>query len=179
VEGLAAHAEHLARQRDRVVGLLRGDEPVGIGHRPSLSRAKKAAAFFRISRSCRRVRFSRQAPELLSLLGGQALALAGVDVGLLDPIAQGLVGDERSEVRVSRTASRRNSGGYGGLVGGIDSSLPESFDQALRCRRNRGQTSCMGSTFEDEAGLDERRGGNDRTSTMLVADATGSVLAPS
>jgi len=32
-----------------------------------------------------------QAPELLSLLGGQALALAGVDVGLLDPVVQGLV----------------------------------------------------------------------------------------
>jgi hypothetical protein len=29
---------------------------------------------------------------------------------------------------VSWTASRRNSGGYGGLVGGIDPSLPESFD---------------------------------------------------
>ncbi|MGC1852710.1 MAG: hypothetical protein WA687_09765, partial [Solirubrobacterales bacterium] len=28
----------------------------------------------------------------------------------------------------SWTASRRNSGGYGGLMGGIDSSLPESFD---------------------------------------------------
>ena len=60
VKCLPTHAEHPAHQRDRVVGLLRGDEPVGIGHRPSLSRAKKAAAFFRISRSWRRVRFSRR-----------------------------------------------------------------------------------------------------------------------
>jgi hypothetical protein len=33
------------------------------------------------------------ADELLSLVGAQALAAAGVDVGLLDLVAQGLVGD--------------------------------------------------------------------------------------
>ena len=94
VEGRAVDAEHPAHQRDRVVGLLRGDEPIGIGHRPSLSRAKKAAAFFRISRSCSEgAVLTAQAPELLSLLGAQALALAGVDVGLFDPFVQGLIGD--------------------------------------------------------------------------------------
>jgi hypothetical protein len=33
-----------------------------------------------------------------------------------------------SEMWTSSTASRRNSGGKGGFVGGIDPSLPESCD---------------------------------------------------
>lgn len=92
MECLATHTEHPAHQRDRVVGLLRGDEPVGIAHRPSLSRAKKAAAFFQdFSLLQQGAVFMTKAPELLSLLRCQALALAGIDVGLLDPVVQGLV----------------------------------------------------------------------------------------
>src|SRR5439155_11877172 len=51
VEARARNAEQPAHQRDRVVGLLRRDEPKQV-HRVSLSFTKKAAAFFRISRSC-------------------------------------------------------------------------------------------------------------------------------
>ncbi len=45
VEPGAGDAEHPTEQRDRVVGLLRRDEPEH-AHRVSLSRAKRAAAFF-------------------------------------------------------------------------------------------------------------------------------------
>ncbi len=45
------HREHPAHQRDRVVGLLRRDEPQQ-ARRDSLSRATKPAPFFKISRSC-------------------------------------------------------------------------------------------------------------------------------
>jgi Kef-type K+ transport system membrane component KefB len=54
-----------------------------------------------------------QAPELLSLIGGQALALAGVDVGLLDPVAQRLVGD----AQVARDLGDRALRGAGELHG--------------------------------------------------------------
>ena len=54
-----AHAQDPAHDRDRVLGLLRRDEPED-PHRVSLSLAKKAAAFFRISRSSARIRFSRR-----------------------------------------------------------------------------------------------------------------------
>ena len=67
-----------------------------------------------------------QPAQLLPLLAGQALTLAGVDLRLLDPAAQRLAGDTRARARAarpasrsnatSRTASSRNSGGYGGLV---------------------------------------------------------------
>src|SRR5207248_2213164 len=59
VEAGAGDAEDPAEQRDRVVGLLRRDEPEA-AHRVSLSRAKKAAAFFKISRSCSSVRTLRR-----------------------------------------------------------------------------------------------------------------------
>jgi hypothetical protein len=51
MEAEAGDAKQPAHQRDRVVGLLRRDEPIQ-AHRVSLSFAKKAAAFFKISRSC-------------------------------------------------------------------------------------------------------------------------------
>src|SRR5437667_431048 len=51
VKARAGDAEQVAHQRDRVVGLLRRDEPKQ-AHRVSLSFTKKAAAFFKISRSC-------------------------------------------------------------------------------------------------------------------------------
>jgi len=36
-----------------------------------------------------------QAPELLAILAGQALGLAGIDPGLADPVTQGLVADAK------------------------------------------------------------------------------------
>jgi hypothetical protein len=56
-EASAGDAKDPAQQADRVGGLLRHDEPIP-AHRV-VSFAKKAAAFFRISRSWRRVWFSR------------------------------------------------------------------------------------------------------------------------
>ena len=50
VKARAADAEHAAHRLDRVLGLLRRDEPED-HRRVSLSLAKKAAAFLRISRS--------------------------------------------------------------------------------------------------------------------------------
>jgi Flavin-binding monooxygenase-like len=47
-----------SRTYDGVVGLLRGDEREHLAYRPSLSFAKKAAAFARISRSIRSFAFS-------------------------------------------------------------------------------------------------------------------------
>jgi hypothetical protein len=47
-------AEQPAEERDRVVGLLHRDEPEA-AHRVSLSLAKKAAAFFKISSSVRAI----------------------------------------------------------------------------------------------------------------------------
>src|SRR5262249_61785526 len=53
------HAQHTAEQRDRMVGLLHSDEAEEL-HRVSLSRAKKDAAFFKISRYCSSVRTLRR-----------------------------------------------------------------------------------------------------------------------
>ena len=50
VKARARDAEHAAHGLDRVLGLLRGDEPEH-RHRVPLSLAKKTAAFFKISRS--------------------------------------------------------------------------------------------------------------------------------
>src|SRR5919106_1593334 len=58
VEAGAAHTEHTAHHGDGIVGLLRGDERQHLAYRPSLSFAKKTAAFERISRSIRSLAFS-------------------------------------------------------------------------------------------------------------------------
>jgi len=55
VKARAVHAERPAHHRDRIVRLLRGDQTEQLAYRSSVSRAKKAAAFFRISRSIRNV----------------------------------------------------------------------------------------------------------------------------
>src|SRR5207244_7115422 len=56
VEARARHLERAAEHPHREDGLLRGDEPESHG----FSFAKKAVAFFRMSRSIRSVRFSRR-----------------------------------------------------------------------------------------------------------------------
>ena len=105
-----------------MVGLLRRDEPEH-AHRVSLSLAKKAAAFFKISRSCsQRPHLAAQPTQLLALLTRQPFTRAGVDLGLTRPDPQRLGRDPevvrdllsgRPARRYSSTASRRNSGGYG------------------------------------------------------------------
>jgi hypothetical protein len=54
----AVHSEHAAHHSNGKVGLLRGDEREQLAYRPSLSLAKKTAAFARISRSIRSFAFS-------------------------------------------------------------------------------------------------------------------------
>jgi hypothetical protein len=49
------HAQRPAHHSDRIVGLLRGDQAEYHVYRPSVSRAKKAAAFLTFSRSIRNV----------------------------------------------------------------------------------------------------------------------------
>jgi hypothetical protein len=59
VKARAADAEHTAKRLHGMLGLPRGDEPKD-AHRLSPSLAKKAAAFFKISRSSRSTRTSRR-----------------------------------------------------------------------------------------------------------------------
>src|SRR5918994_574285 len=58
MEAGAVHTEHATHHGDGIVGLLRGDEREHLAYRPSLSFAKKTAAFERISRSIRSLAFS-------------------------------------------------------------------------------------------------------------------------
>ena len=121
------NAEHAAEKRDRMVGPLRRDEAKAL-HRVSLSFAKKAAAFSRISRSWRRVRdLAAKLPKLRALVGGEAGLFASVDLRLLDPEPKRLVRDAEAHGRFpcpayrssgrAPTASRRNSDGYGARYG--------------------------------------------------------------
>jgi hypothetical protein len=57
-EATGRYVHDRAQLNDRVMDLVRGGEPKAV-HRV-VSRAKKVAAFFSISRSCRSTRFSRQ-----------------------------------------------------------------------------------------------------------------------
>jgi hypothetical protein len=92
----------------------------------------------RISRSCSRVRFSRRrrlSSSRSSVVrpsrrpaSTSACLIQLRRVWLEMPRSSATWAIERSVFWTSCTASRRNSGVYGGLVGGIDSSLPESFD---------------------------------------------------
>jgi hypothetical protein len=58
MEAAAAHTEQPAHHGDGKARLLRGDEREHLAYRPSLSFAKKTAAFERISRSIRSLAFS-------------------------------------------------------------------------------------------------------------------------
>ncbi len=86
VEAARRHLQTPAQDGDRMRGLLRRDERES--HR--LCFAKKAAAFFRMSRSSWRIAILfAQAGQLLALRGRQArLALGPIRPRLLDPVAQ-------------------------------------------------------------------------------------------
>src|SRR5205823_3967892 len=127
VEAGAVDLQHAAHHGDGIVDLLRGDKREHLAYRPSLSFAKKTAAFERISRSIRSFAFSsrnrcsssrssslrppgrspRSAFSALSQFRNVTSeipkSLASLRCGLSPSCA-------------SRIASRRNSSGYGGLV---------------------------------------------------------------
>jgi hypothetical protein len=74
-----------------VVGLLRADEPEDHRRFCSSSRAKKAAAFFQdVPLLLEQAHPATQLPDLLPLLGGEAVPSTLVDVGLVDPPAERL-----------------------------------------------------------------------------------------
>src|SRR5213593_3408590 len=116
VETRARHTEHSAHQRHGIVRPLRRDEPVG-AHRSSLSRAKKATAFFRISRSCSSARTRRRSwrtswvlTSSLAFWSSWRIQLRTVwwDTPSCAPIAR----SELPSSRKSRRASTRSSSGY-------------------------------------------------------------------
>ncbi len=122
----AADLEHTAHDHDRVRGLLRSDEPVR-AHRVPPSRAKKAAAFFRISRSSASTRFSRR--NLRSSSRSAELSPSALPSSTSSwtnqlrndcadtPSSRASCGTERPLLRSNLTASERNSNEYGGIFG--------------------------------------------------------------
>src|SRR5262249_52990405 len=122
VKTRAGDAEHPAHERDRVVDLLRRDQTEAL-HRVSLSFAKKAAAFFKTSRSWRSTRTSRRNARnsSRSSLVRPARSPASIPAWRTHrrsdseetPKFRAISFSERPLARYSSTASRRNSGGYG------------------------------------------------------------------
>src|SRR5215218_2189288 len=136
------HAEYPAQSADRVAGLLRIDEPED--HRRVLSScaARKAAAFFKISRSSARIRFSRRSrrnssrssllrpsrrPSSMSIWRAQLRSDCGET-----PSSRASPGTDLPLRLSSSTASRRNCKGYGA---GMDT------DPSRRTRRPSDQVS--------------------------------------
>src|SRR6266545_2644527 len=97
IEAGTGDAKDPAQEADRVVCLLRRDEPAA-AHRV-VSLAKKAAAFFFLSGYvaflAQDVVVAAQAAQLLALGGGQLAGptTAGIDIDLVQPVAQGRPGD--------------------------------------------------------------------------------------
>jgi hypothetical protein len=122
VEAGTADAEDAAERLDWMVGPLRSDEPKD-AHRLPLSRAKKAAAFFKISRSssstltCLRNRRSPSRSSLVKPSRTPASISARLHHSRNDSddtpssTAISLIG--RPLEWTSATASRRNASGYG------------------------------------------------------------------
>src|SRR5207249_4361238 len=122
VEAGAADSEHAAERLHGVLGLPRGDEPKD-AHRLSPSFAKKAAAFFKISRSSRSTRTSRRSrrnssrsslvrPDCSPASTADCLTHSRSDSDET-PRSCAISRNDRSLRRYNATASRRNSGGYG------------------------------------------------------------------
>jgi hypothetical protein len=142
VEARARHAQYSAKKRDRMVGPLRRDEAKAL-HRVSLSFAKEAAAFFRISRSCRRVRTSRRSSrssERSSLVrpGSSPRSIFYcLTQSLSDlyeaPSSRAISRAGRPLARTSATASARNCSGYGRRYGILDKDTDPS-GQVGHCR---------------------------------------------
>ena len=84
----SADTEDAAHHRDRVLGPLRLDEPEDHLRVRSVSCAKKAAAFPKISRLGQDLDLAPQPLELLTLGRGKAFGLALVDIKLGRPASQ-------------------------------------------------------------------------------------------
>ena len=128
--------KHAAHDRDRVLRLPRSDEPEH-HHRIPLSFAKKAAAFFKISRSSastltsRRNRRSSSRSSLDHALGATLIASAILvhyrNVDGRDPQLRSSCLTDRPLVRIKRTASCLNSNEYSLRI--TDPSLPKISQQ--------------------------------------------------
>src|SRR5688572_15697204 len=109
-----SHPQRAAQDAHGKDGLLRVDE----GKPYSLCLAKKAVAFFRMSRSMRSSRFSRRkrrsSLRSSSVIGtsgfGRVAAIHVRSVDRLTPRSRAIVVTGSEEVRTSRTASALNSG---------------------------------------------------------------------
>src|SRR5439155_7438879 len=122
VEAGAADTEHAAERLHGVLGLPLGDEPED-AHRISPSFAKKAAAFFKISRSSRSTRTSRRSrrSSSRSSVVGPGCSPTSIAAWLTQirndsdetPRSCAISLSARPLRRYNATASRRNSGGYG------------------------------------------------------------------
>src|SRR5215210_898884 len=122
VKAGAADAEHATERLDRMVCPLRSDEPKD-AHRLPLSLAKKAAAFFKISRSSsstftwRRSRRSSSRSSLLSPSRSPASISACLHQIRSDsyetPSSPAISRTARPLETTNATASRRNASGYG------------------------------------------------------------------
>ena len=119
----ARHTKHAAQPGDRVVGRLRVDQRQRLAHRRSVSRAKKATAFFKMSRSSStmRTRRRRRRSSSCSAVVSPSASLASTaaclrynrNVSPLTPSSAATSFHRSPRCNDSRTASARNSGGYG------------------------------------------------------------------
>ncbi|MGC1853670.1 MAG: hypothetical protein WA687_14700, partial [Solirubrobacterales bacterium] len=79
----------------------------------------------------------------------------------------------------SWTASRRNSGGYGGLMGGIDSSLPESFDPSGQVSSKPGEDHTLcGCYLVGRLGKIETLHPEEAAVNLVIDDHHGILLDP-
>src|SRR5687767_11444498 len=114
IKSTPTHTETAAQDRQGVLGLLRGDEM----KLHSLCLAKKAVAFFKISRSVRSSRFSLRnrrnsvrSSSVSGISGFGRLAWIHVrNVAAVIPRSRAIARTDSSEFRARRTASARNSG---------------------------------------------------------------------
>src|SRR5579871_1040616 len=115
--------QHMAQPSDGMVRLLALHELVDPHRNPLLSWAKKAAAFFRISRSSRKMRFSRRkrrssscsslvSPSLRLPASRSACLSHKRSVSTLMPSSRAITVCGLPLVRANWIASARNSGGY-------------------------------------------------------------------
>src|SRR5262249_13499141 len=154
------HPQHTAEQRDRMVGLLHSDEAEAL-HRVSLSRAKKAAAFFKISRSCSSVRTLRRSSRssARSSLVSPSRSPASVSACFTHDRSDSIAIPRSTAIsrsglplrRYSSTASRRNSGVYGLLKFDPLGMVAHPPRQAGRRRPSAQMSTKTGALHERES----------------------------
>src|SRR4051794_4804531 len=172
----SADAEHAAQQGDGMLCFLRVDQPEA-HHRRSVSRAKKAAAALRISRSWARRRFSRRSrrsSSRSSLVSPSRRPPRSSSVCLTQlrsdcgetPSSSAIWGIEPPLERTSSTACRRNSGEYGGRPDGMNTSfLPGPGGPSAQASTKAGQ-------LQDAAVLAQLLAADYLPAVWLADDAT-------